>query len=307
MTGRLRFRTASIDDATAIARLLEAVATDSGMLLQAPGEPIDPRQVANFLAVTHGQDRGVTIVAEIDAAPAGVLMAYADEKRECAGTVALALAVAQPWRGQGLGSTLLTAVDQWAAAHPGVWRLELSVFAANHAAQRLYQRMGFQPEGVRRNNLADGQIGIDEVFMGKLVNPPASYSPSPASPTPAQLNLYEVAQAGPDDAPYWCALGENDPNLSVLHLRRSSGWRRRHVATLSILPDTHHLLGGIWPQVRAWAAGQGLTRLETSVFFHQSSLISVLTDLGFQCEVVRRAAAHLVGGYIDVVELAYPI
>jgi GNAT superfamily N-acetyltransferase len=55
-----------------------------------------------------------------------------------------ALAVAEPYRGQGLGSMLLADAEQWALSH-GRSRLALHVLANNLAARRLYERTGFRP------------------------------------------------------------------------------------------------------------------------------------------------------------------
>ena len=51
----------------------------------------------------------------------------------------------------------------------GVTRLELTVECHNEAARRLYQKSGFQIEGVRQKSmLVDGRF-IDEYYMAKLL------------------------------------------------------------------------------------------------------------------------------------------
>jgi GNAT superfamily N-acetyltransferase len=58
------------------------------------------------------------------------------------------LAVSNQVQGQGVGRRLMGAVDDWARGL-GFYRVELSVFAANHRARRFYQRLGFREEFVR--------------------------------------------------------------------------------------------------------------------------------------------------------------
>ena len=58
------------------------------------------------------------------------------------------MAVAQAWRGRGVGSALLAAAIERARAE-GLHKLTLSVFARNEAAIGLYRKHGFIEEGRR--------------------------------------------------------------------------------------------------------------------------------------------------------------
>jgi [ribosomal protein S18]-alanine N-acetyltransferase len=60
------------------------------------------------------------------------------------------VAVAQAWRGQGLGARLVDEVIR-RAARRGIRELFLEVRPSNHVARRLYERFGFAPAGRRRN------------------------------------------------------------------------------------------------------------------------------------------------------------
>ncbi len=61
-----------------------------------------------------------------------------------------AIAVHPAAQRQGHGTTLLRAVQHWAAQHQAI-RLLLEVRASNLAAQHLYRAHGFLPTGRRRN------------------------------------------------------------------------------------------------------------------------------------------------------------
>jgi ribosomal protein S18 acetylase RimI-like enzyme len=54
------------------------------------------------------------------------------------------LAVAESWRGRGVGESLMTAADKWAMAK-GAEYMWLDVDAANEPAQRLYAKRGYKP------------------------------------------------------------------------------------------------------------------------------------------------------------------
>jgi aminoglycoside 6'-N-acetyltransferase len=61
--------------------------------------------------------------------------------------VDLGISVAPDWRGQGVGSALLEAAEDWARAH-GAERMVLDLAANNTGAQRLYERLGYRVEGI---------------------------------------------------------------------------------------------------------------------------------------------------------------
>ena len=47
-------------------------------------------------------------------------------------------------------------------------RLELDVFSFNHRAQRVYEKAGFQVEGVRKDAIMDGKQYADDIIMAIL-------------------------------------------------------------------------------------------------------------------------------------------
>jgi putative acetyltransferase len=84
--------------------------------------------------------------------------------------------VAADRRRRGIGRALLVAAVDWARA-AGVTKLELHVFPWNEPAIRLYERFGFEREGVRRGHyLRDGEE-VDAILMAyRLLSP---FWPSP--------------------------------------------------------------------------------------------------------------------------------
>jgi ribosomal-protein-alanine acetyltransferase len=60
------------------------------------------------------------------------------------------VAVAKAWRRRGIGARLISAAVARAASR-GVRELFLEVRPSNLTAQRLYERLGFEPVGRRRN------------------------------------------------------------------------------------------------------------------------------------------------------------
>ena len=79
----------------------------------------------------------------------------------------LGVSVARQHRGQGMGSTLMEAAIEWMREHPTMRRLELEVFSTNDA-RLLYQRLGFEEEGRRRNAYIWHGRTLDAVVMAML-------------------------------------------------------------------------------------------------------------------------------------------
>lgn len=69
----------------------------------------------------------------------------------------LTIAVAPAWRRRGVGAALMEEARAWAGAHR-VRKLQLHVRAGNAAARELYRRLGYEIEGVLRDQVAVGDL-----------------------------------------------------------------------------------------------------------------------------------------------------
>jgi len=81
---------------------------------------------------------------------------------------AVGLTVHDDWHGKGVGTALMRAgldlADNWL----NLTRLELEVYTDNEAAVRLYERFGFEREGLlRRHAYRDGRY-VDSYVMARL-------------------------------------------------------------------------------------------------------------------------------------------
>jgi putative acetyltransferase len=80
----------------------------------------------------------------------------------------LGIAIASDAQGQGVGSTLMKALCDWADQWGQVLRIELTVFTDNVRAIGLYRRFGFVQEGMHRGYaLRDGAYA-DTYSMARL-------------------------------------------------------------------------------------------------------------------------------------------
>jgi putative acetyltransferase len=101
----------------------------------------------------------------------------------------LGISVARQAQGQGIGTALMKALTDY-ADNWGHWlRIELTVYTDNFNAIKLYEKFGFEAEGVMRAYaLRNGQY-VDTLAMGRL------------HPRPPQLPVAGEAGLAPKDAP----------------------------------------------------------------------------------------------------------
>ncbi len=102
------------------------------------------------------------------------------DRRRIAHVGELGMSTAKAYWGSGLGSAMMDALITWAEAHPVLGYLELSVYADNERAVRLYRGQGFVEAGrtPRRTRFEDGSAR-DGVLMYRRVDGTLSEQPKP--------------------------------------------------------------------------------------------------------------------------------
>jgi RimJ/RimL family protein N-acetyltransferase len=87
-------------------------------------------------------------------------------------TVSLGITVHKEWRDQGVGKSLMREMMAWCAANPHIKRLELEVFTENHRAIHVYEKLGFETEGIRRAAALKAGRFRDLLLMAVLYSRP---------------------------------------------------------------------------------------------------------------------------------------
>lgn len=115
-----------------------------------------------------GDDRSVKLVALYEDTVIGNigLEQYSRIRQRHVG--ALGMGVALAWQGQGVGSRLMSAVLDIADNWMDLRRIELTVYFDNEAAQGLYRKFGFEPEGRLRDYAVRDGIFVDAISMARL-------------------------------------------------------------------------------------------------------------------------------------------
>lgn len=81
----------------------------------------------------------------------------------------IVVGIREPYQHQGIGTEFFKKLDEWAHQNRIV-RLELTVMRPNIAAFNLYQKNGFEVEGIKKKSMyIDGEY-IDEYYMSKILS-----------------------------------------------------------------------------------------------------------------------------------------
>ncbi len=124
-------------------------------------------QAQAFLSGLGPNDHQFVAVTE-DGLVLGIagLQVYANPRTRHAGSVGIY--VHRDYQGQGVGTallqTLLDLADNWLM----LVRVELEVFTDNEGAIRLYERLGFEKEGLKRKTTVRNGAYVDEYVMARL-------------------------------------------------------------------------------------------------------------------------------------------
>ncbi len=171
----LSIRPARPEDAATLVALGTAVGREpEAWLLNADGWRSAAEERRYLRAVRRHPDAAV-FVAEEDGAIVGRMSVARDPHQASHHVADLGLMVALGHRRRGIGRALLEQAVAW-ARDAGVTKLELHVFPWNEPAILLYERFGFEREGLRRDHYRrDGEY-VDAVLMAYRI-PPLSDGP----------------------------------------------------------------------------------------------------------------------------------
>lgn len=164
----IKIRKAKIHDAEQIVQVIKN-AEDSGYMLFNPGErQISAESFAKFIDVLNANEKSGVFIASEEHQVLGYLIAQNENPQRISHRVYIVAGVHSDCRGKGVGKALFSHVIAWAKS-VNLHRLELTAIAENASAVALYQKMGFEIEGVKRDSLLINDGYVDEYHMSKLL------------------------------------------------------------------------------------------------------------------------------------------
>jgi putative acetyltransferase len=155
----------ALEHAAGIHACIDAVAREKRYLAQTFAKP--RADFDAFVQESVAQDLVQFVALDGDRVVgwADIFAAWADAVKHC-GSLGMGLLAA--YRGQGIGERLLRACLVKAQAK-GMTRIELQVRADNGRAIRLYERMGFEREGMLRRAMRFDGAYYDALQMSLLI------------------------------------------------------------------------------------------------------------------------------------------
>ena len=137
----------------ALCAVLDAVAREKRFLALTHAPPMDEALAFLQNIVDHDHPHFVALLDERVVGWCDILPVFGDARRHLG---VLGISLAHQARHRGLGALLMraTIAKAW---DQGLTRIELTVRTDNHNARALYERMGFEHEGIKRRAfLIDG-------------------------------------------------------------------------------------------------------------------------------------------------------
>ncbi len=164
----ITLRKAGWRDLGALLNLQRQIVGESEHLAATSGERKESVLFAIAKAILH-RKRVHTLLALDANEKVGYVTIVFGKFRKVGETAYIVVGVRTSHRGQGIGTALLNEAEKFARSHK-MHRMELEVFERNEAAIRLYEKLGFQIEGRRREAVKTPAGYSDIIWMGKLLS-----------------------------------------------------------------------------------------------------------------------------------------
>ena len=163
----MNYRTPSKIDAERLWEMMNRLDYETKYMLYEPGERTKNLTRIEALISNSVEGDDFLLVAEAEDQIVGYISAQKGSLKRIAHSAYIVVGVLKDYRGQGIGTEFFKQLDAW-AEEKEVTRLELTVICENEVAKHLYEKNGFEVEGVKRKSVfVDGRY-LDEYYMSKV-------------------------------------------------------------------------------------------------------------------------------------------
>lgn len=162
----MEIRKIKVEDASNYLDMLIKLDKETKFMMFEPGErSTDINSIKSIIGKSI-KGENLILVATYDEVIVGFLSVDRGGFKRIKHTGYLVMGICQGYRNMGIGTKLFSELDKWVLEN-NITRLELTVICSNTIAKRLYEKNGFEVEGIKKNSMIiDGQY-VDEFYMAK--------------------------------------------------------------------------------------------------------------------------------------------
>lgn len=164
------FREPVIEDAKEIVDFYNYVGGETSFLSFEKDEyPLDVEGQKESIRATNESPINTMLLAIVDGKIVGIGTISSSHKIKSRHSGELGIVVAQKYQGQGIGTSIIQQLIDWAKGNGVTTRIQLDTRTDNELAVKLYQKFGFEIEGCLKNStLLDGKY-YDLYVMGMMI------------------------------------------------------------------------------------------------------------------------------------------
>lgn len=168
----IEFREAEEKDAQSFIDFMHQVATETDFLvMDETGFSFSADEIADIFQEANKNPRELCLLACVGSEVVGAVTVKSSNQYPISHIGSVFIAIRQMYWGKGLGSILLEEIVNWAEEVGLLKRFELTVQVRNKVAIHLYQKMGFDIEGVQRRGARTNEgEWLDLYYMGRLLD-----------------------------------------------------------------------------------------------------------------------------------------
>lgn len=165
------FRKLTVDDVENFWDLLNTLDLETNYMMYEPTERAQCTDIQTWKDdiydnVVNGRD--FLLIALEGNKMIGYIQAERGKFNRISHTAYIVTGILKEYRGKGIGTAFFQNLDKWAKEN-GILRLELTVECHNEAARHLYEKSGFETEGIRKKSMLVGETFVDEYYMAKIL------------------------------------------------------------------------------------------------------------------------------------------
>lgn len=164
---KMEIRKIQIEDAYNYLDMLLNLDNETKFMMFEPGERSTDINIAKNIIEKSVNGDNLVLVATDEENIIGFLSVQKGVPKRIKHTGYVVVGIREKYRGMGIGSKLFSELDIWAIENK-ITRLELSVICSNTIAKHLYEKNGFEVEGIKRNAMIIDDKYVDEFYMAKI-------------------------------------------------------------------------------------------------------------------------------------------